>query len=72
MFGLDHRDKNGRIPQVGDRVRYGDTEGEVLIVEGPLPGSRSTAEGLGTLYVNGLGWYGDNRAVRACDVEVVA
>ena len=69
--GLDHRDMNGRIPQVGEVVRYGDREGRVLIVEGPIPGSESTAAGLGTLLVEGLGEYGDNRVVRAAEIEVV-
>lgn len=68
---LDHHDKNGRIPQVGDIVRWGDAEGEVLIVEGPCPGSRSTAEGKGTLLVAGFGPSGSNGVIRAEQVEVV-
>ena len=72
MFGLRHLDINGRAIQVGDTVRYGTETGEVLIVEGPIPGSQSTREGQGTVLVAGVGQFGDNRVAWACDVEVVA
>lgn len=55
---LDHRDVDGQVVKEGDLVRYGSTcnrgdlIGRVLVVEGPIPGSRATAEGVGTLYIS--------------------
>ena len=66
---LNHHDIHGCPVKVGDRVRVfgGNSNGpsaesiaendgrtfEVLLVEGPLPGSRSTRDGWGTLLLNG-------------------
>jgi hypothetical protein len=50
---IEHTDSTGRTVKVGDIVRSGDTLYRVAIVEGPIPGSRVTREGRGTLYLQG-------------------
>jgi len=73
---IKHEDKNGRTVKVGDRVKWGDQILEVRIVEGELPGSRATAEGHGTLLLNGHERGNElssgNRVVEAREVEVIA
>ena len=61
-------DKNGSTLRVGDTVRYGVSEGEVLILEQwPIGSAEPTEAGL---YVSRIGW-GDCRAVSADSVEKV-
>lgn len=53
---INHNDSTGRKVHEGDCVRYGTYKGQaligrVVIVEGPIPGSWATREGLGTLYI---------------------
>jgi hypothetical protein len=67
---LDNRDSNGVAIEVGMLVAWGDREGVVLIVEGPLPGSESTRLGYATAYVQGLGYWGDNLVVRCRNLEI--
>ena len=69
---LNNNDVNGTPIEVGSTVRYGDTTGRVLIVHDEIPGTRSTAEGIAVAYVEGVGFYGDNRAVRCDELEVVS
>lgn len=67
---LDNRDSNGVAIEVGMLVAWGDREGIVLLVEGPCPGTESTRLGYATAYVQGLGFWGDNLAVRCNLLEV--
>jgi hypothetical protein len=67
---MQHVDKNGEQLQVGDVVRYGRSEGSVLLLEtwravGPYPETAGC-------YVSGIGYWGDCRAVEAVKLERVA
>lgn len=64
-----HRDRHGRILHVGDLVRYGDSEGTVLILE---DWRRFSADGPDAgCYVSDIGHWGDCRAVAADRLELV-
>ncbi len=67
---LDNRDSNGVAIEVGMLVAWGNREGIVRIVEGPIPGSESTRLGYATALVEGLGFYGDNLVVRCNLLEI--
>lgn len=72
MAEIPYNDKNGRAISVGDLVRYGDVEGEVLVLEKAVPGSRSAKVGLGMIYVEGASFWGGNAVLWADTVEIVA
>ncbi len=67
---LDNRDANGVAIEVGMLVAWGDREGIVRIVHGPIPGTESTRDGIAVAYVQGLGYYGDFLAVRCNLLEI--
>lgn len=62
-------DKNGTTLRVGDNVRFGSSEGEVLILEEWPIGSAEPTEA--AVYVSRIGFWGDCRAVAADRVEKI-
>ena len=53
---LSHADANGRTVREGDIVAWGDRTCKVVMVHGPIPGSRATAQGRGTIYIRNAEW----------------
>jgi hypothetical protein len=68
---LRYDDSTGKRVRVGDYVSYGDQTYKVLIVEDPIPGSYTTREGRGTLYLQPE-IFGSNIVVPADLVTIVA
>jgi hypothetical protein len=66
---MKHQDKNGVELAVGDTVRYGASEGTVLILEDwKAAGFHSREAGC---YVSSIGYWGDCKAVPASSLVKV-